>query len=98
MHAACVYIMTNSKNTTLYIGVTSNIYARVKKHKSSHYTDSFSARYKLFKLVYYEGFALITDAIAREKFLKGKSRQYKVDLINKLNPEWCDLENQTADL
>lgn len=98
MHAAWVYIMTNSKNTTLYIGVTSNIYARVKKHKSSHYPDSFSARYKLFKLVYYEGFALITDAIAREKFLKGKSRQYKVDLINKLNPEWCDLENQTADL
>lgn len=98
MHSAWVYIMTNSTNTTLYIGVTTNIYVRVKEHKSSHDSNSFTARYKLFKLVYYEGFPLLVDAIPREKFLKGKSRKYKMDLINSLNPEWRDLENQTADL
>ena len=90
--------MTNSNNTTLYIGVTTNIYVRVKEHKSSRYPNSFTARYKLFKLVYYEGFELITDAIAREKFLKGKSRKYKMDLINSINHEWRDLEDQTAGL
>jgi putative endonuclease len=98
MHSAWVYIMTNTNNTTLYTGVTTNIYVRVKEHKSSQNPDSFTARYKLFKLIYYEGFPLLIDAIAREKFLKGKSRKYKMDLINKMNPKWRDLENQTADL
>lgn len=90
--------MTNSNNTTLYVGVTSNIYVRVKEHKLSDHPRSFTARYKLFKLVYYEGFALVTEAIAREKFLKGKSRQYKLDLINRFNPEWADLTDRTKNL
>jgi putative endonuclease len=98
MHSAWIYIMTNNNNTTLYIGVTSNIYVRIKEHKLSDNPGSFTARYKLFKLVYYEGFELVTEAIAREKFLKGKSRQYKMDLINRFNPEWIDLADQTRNL
>jgi putative endonuclease len=98
MHTAWVYIMTNTRNTTLYIGVTTNIYARTKEHKSSQNPGSFTARYKLFKLVYYEGFPRVVDAIPREKFLKGKSRKYKEDLINGVNPEWKDLESETRSL
>jgi putative endonuclease len=90
--------MTSSNNTTLYVGVTTSIFVRVWEHKTSRYPKSFTARYKLFKLVYYEGFPLVTDAITREKFLKGKSRTYKIDLINKFNPTWKDLEDVTADL
>ena len=84
MNSAWVYIMTNRGNTTLYVGVTTDISTRVWEHKTSQNPGSFTARYKLFKIVYYEGFPLLTDAIAREKFLKGKSRQYKIELINKI--------------
>ena len=98
MHCAWIYIMTNKNNTTLYVGVTTNIYMRVKEHKSSDNLKSFTARYKLFKLVYYEGFDSIVDAIAREKFLKKEIRKYKIDLINQFNPLWSDLENNTAQL
>jgi putative endonuclease len=98
MHCAWIYIMTNAGNTTLYIGVTTRIYVRINEHKMSLHPNSFTARYKLFKLVYYEGFSLIVDAIAREKFLKGKSRKYKEDLINKMNPQWRDLEDEARRL
>jgi putative endonuclease len=90
--------MTNSMNTTLYVGVTTNIYTRIWEHRTSQYPTSFTARYKLFKLVYYEGFYLVTDAIIREKFIKGKSRGYKIELINVFNPSWNDLQDKTADL
>ncbi len=85
------YIMTNSKNTTLYIGVTSDLKRRVGEHKEHKYPDSFTARYKLHKIVYYEGFHRIEEAIAREKQLKAGSRKQKENLINALNPEWKDL-------
>jgi putative endonuclease len=71
---------------------------RVWEHKTSQNLGSFTARYKLFKIVYYEGFPLLRDAIAREKFLKGKSRQYEIDLINKFNAAWTDLSDQTRTL
>ena len=91
MKIACVYIMTNKNNTTLYIGVTSNLQKRVWEHKSGKYKHSFTYRYNLHKLVYWESFQSIMEAIAREKQLKGGSRQKKIDLINSLNPEWMDL-------
>lgn len=85
-----VYIMTNYEETTLYVGVTNNLARRTFEHKEK-LTKGFSQKYSLDKLVYYEMFSDITLAIAREKQLKGGSRQRKLDLINKFNPEWKDL-------
>lgn len=75
MHTAWIYILTNEYNTTLYVGVTNDLRTRLWEHRTKQNTESFAARYNLNKLVYYEGFALITEAIAREKFIKGKSRR-----------------------
>jgi len=86
-----VYIMTNENNTVLYTGVTSDLKGRVHKHKTKNHHGSFSARYNLCKLVFYEQLDTIGEAIKREKQLKGGSRKKKTDLINSLNPEWSDL-------
>jgi len=86
-----VYIITNTHHTTLYVGVTSNLPGRVLKHRSKYYPKSFSARYNLHKLVYYESISSIVDAIAREKQIKAGSRQKKINLVNSINPEWKDL-------
>lgn len=88
-----VYIITNKYHTTLYVGVTSDLRSRSKKHRDKIYPKSFSARYNLCKLVCYEVFDSIKDAIAREKQLKAGPRRQKVSLINKHNPEWKDLFN-----
>ena len=86
-----LYIMANNNNTVLYTGVTSDIKARVKEHKEKRYPGSFTARYNIVKLVYFERFTSITEAITREKQIKGGSRKKKVELINLANPEWEDL-------
>lgn len=91
MKPGFVYIITNYKNTTLYVGVTSNLPQRILEHKEKRYPNSFSARYNLNKLIYYESFQMIGDAIGREKQIKAGSRQNKIDLILSLNPEWKDL-------
>jgi putative endonuclease len=98
MKPGFIYILTNYTNTTLYIGVTSNLPLRIIEHKEKKYKNSFSARYNLNKLVYYEQFQMIGDAIAREKQLKGGSRAKKVDLINSLNPKWEDLFDSIENL
>ena len=67
MKPGFVYIITNYTNTTLYVGVTSDLELRIKQHKNKYYPNSFSARYNLDKLVYFESFQMIEDAIAREK-------------------------------
>ncbi|MEM7297517.1 MAG: GIY-YIG nuclease family protein, partial [Bacteroidota bacterium] len=77
--------------TTLYVGVTSDLYTRLVEHKEKKYPNSFSARYNLNKLVYYEVFHSIDEAIAREKQLKGGSRKKKIDLILAMNSKWKDL-------
>jgi putative endonuclease len=82
--------MTNEYSTVLYTGVTNNLLRRVKEHKSGR-GGTFTYRYKLTKLVYYEVGEDIRVAIAREKQIKGGSRQKKIDLINSINPEWKDL-------
>ena len=87
-----VYIITNRNNKTLYIGVTSNLIKRIYDHKNKM-IDGFSKKYNLNKLVYYEVYDSIKDAIKREKYLKGKKRQYKIDLIEKENKNWDDLYN-----
>jgi putative endonuclease len=88
-----VYIMTNQHHTVLYIGVTNNLQRRIKEHKEKINPKSFTARYNIEKLVYYESFQEIGDAIFREKQLKAGSRQKKIDLIVSINKEWTDLYN-----
>lgn len=90
MKQGFVYILTNDYNTTLYIGVTSDLIKRVYEHKNK-LVDGFTKRYNLKKLVYFEQFDDIKDAIQREKYLKGKTRKFKNDLITSMNPEWKDL-------
>ncbi len=85
-----VYIMTNKNNTVLYTGVTSDLQKRVWQHREK-LVEGFTKRYNVLKLVYYEACPDMSSAIAREKQLKGGSRQKKVDLIQGLNPEWRDL-------
>ena len=86
-----VYIMTNENHTTLYIGVTSDLITRITQHKEKFFKSSFTARYNLTKLVYYETFHSIEEAINREKQLKVGTRKKKEALINTINPEWNDL-------
>jgi putative endonuclease len=88
---AWVYIITNKNNTTLYVGVSTELTTRIWEHKTKVDLSSFSARYNVDKLVYYEGFDEISKAIQREKYIKGKSRMWKEALINKVNPNWDDL-------
>lgn len=83
--------MTNKHHTTLYVGVTADLYSRVTEHKKKSDPRSFTARYNLNKLVYCESFSTIEEAIDREKQLKGGSRQKKIDLISRMNPAWKDL-------
>jgi putative endonuclease len=86
-----IYILTNKNHTVLYTGVTSNLGNRIHEHRTGFYKDSFTSRYNVTKLVYYEEFMSIEDAIFREKQIKAGSRQKKLDLINGFNPEWKDL-------
>lgn len=86
----CVYIMTNKHNTTLYTGVTNNLYRRVSQHKSKK-GGMFTRKYNLTKLVYFEVTGDISSAILREKQIKAGSRKTKIDLINSINPDWKDL-------
>ncbi len=86
-----VYILTNKGNNVLYTGVTSDLQNRCEEHIHKKHPNSFTARYNVNKLVYYERFGSIEDAIAREKQIKGGSRQKKIDLIVKMNPFWNDL-------
>jgi putative endonuclease len=86
-----VYILTNDNDTVLYTGVTSNLRERVKEHKGKSHPGSFTARYNIRKLVYFESFSSIALAIKREKQIKAGSRKRKLDLISYNNPEWRDL-------
>jgi putative endonuclease len=82
-----VYIMTNRNRTVLYIGVTSDLCGRIYEHKKHIFKNSFTDRYNLEDCIYYEEFALITQAIERETQLKKWSRKKKDDLIASMNPE-----------
>ena len=86
----CIYIMTNPYNKVLYTGVTSNLLQRIAQHKNKE-VIGFTSKYNVVKLVYYEEYATMPEAIAREKQIKGGSRKKKIDLINSINPEWKDL-------
>ena len=85
-----VYIMTNVGNTVLYVGVTNDLVRRIHEHKEK-LVNGFTKKYKIVKLVYYEVFQDIENAILREKQIKAGSRRKKVQLIDSTNKECCDL-------
>lgn len=84
--------MTN-KSKTLYTGVTNNLQRRVYEHKHK-LIKGFTSKYNITKLVYYEEYNDINDAISREKQIKGWSRKKKIELIESVNPEWKDLSEE----
>ncbi len=85
-----IYILANRPDGVLYVGVTSDLAGRMFQHKSKM-LRGFAAKYNVDKLVYYEVFGEMYDAISREKQLKGGSRQKKIELIESSNPGWEDL-------
>ena len=90
-YGGSVYLLTNYRNSVLYLGVTANLIARVNEHRNNIYSDSFASKYNCYKLVYYESFSRIEEAIDREKTIKKWKRKWKENLINKMNTDWRDL-------
>ena len=90
MHCYWVYILASQPRGTLYIGVTNNILGRIEQHRAGN-GSKFAAGYNVSKLVHFEEFADIEEAIQREKTLKRYLRQWKIDLIEQSNPRWVDL-------
>ena len=86
-----VYILSNNTNTTIYTGVTGNLARRVYQHRQNADPNSFTAKHKVHKLVYYEYTGDVRVALEREKQIKSWSRAKKNKLINNKNPQWCDL-------
>ena len=86
----CVYILASGHYGTLYIGVTSNLLQRLVQHRKS-LLPGFTSKYRVHRLVHFELLADMRTAIAREKQLKNWHRQWKINLINEVNPEWKDL-------
>jgi putative endonuclease len=89
----CVYILTNKNNTVLYTGITNNLYRRVMEHKEGK-GSSFTKKYNLTKLVYFECGDNVETAILREKQIKAGSRKEKLNLVNSMNPDWKDFINE----
>ena len=89
-HKYWVYILSNKPKGTLYIGVTGRLNIRMEQHVRGE-GSKFTARHKLKMLVYFEEFQYINDAIAREKQLKNGHRQWKINLIERVNPNWDNL-------
>lgn len=98
MKTGFIYILTNKTNTTLYIGVTSNLPQRFLEHRGKKYPRSFTSKYYMGKLVYWEAFSDIGDAIGREKQVKAGFRQKKIDLIECMSPVWNDLFDDIRDI
>ncbi len=85
-----IYIMTNKNHTVLYTGVTNDLKRRINEHKEK-LVGGFTKKFSVTQLVYYEVWENVYAAISREKQIEGGSRQKKIGLITKLNPEWKDL-------
>ncbi|WP_025664484.1 GIY-YIG nuclease family protein [Aquimarina megaterium] len=95
-HQYAVYILTNKKNGTLYIGMTNNLERRVFEHRSK-YVDGFTKKYDLDKLIYFGIYQYVNDAIEREKRLKAWKQQWKINLIEEDNKDWNDLASDWYD-
>ncbi len=88
-----IYILTNKNNKVLYVGVKNNLTRRIWEHKSK-LIEGFTKKYKVHRLVYFEIFEDIYEAISREKQLKKWKRAWKIELIERNNPNWEDLYNK----
>lgn len=91
---AFVYLLTNEHHTVFYVGMTTDLRTRLWEHIRKINPGSFTARYNLNKPVYFEALDSEEAALERERFIKGKSRAYKEDLITKMNPGWNDLTDR----
>ncbi|MEO7263598.1 MAG: GIY-YIG nuclease family protein [Ferruginibacter sp.] len=92
-----VYMMCSINNRVIYTGVTSNLFWRVLEHKEKKNMNCFTAKYNCQKLVYFNSFPTIEEAISEEKRIKAGNRKQKEMLIDKMNPEWRDLWNDIKD-
>ncbi|QCX01490.1 GIY-YIG nuclease family protein [Aggregatimonas sangjinii] len=92
MKMSHIYFMANKNNTVIYIGVTSNMVRRIYQHKIKFY-KGFTSKYNCNKLVYFEEFNDINQALARERQLKAGNRRRKEKLIKSMNPDWKDLSD-----
>jgi len=90
-----VYIQASKRNGTLYIGVTGDLVKRVYEHKQND-VEGFTKQYKVHNLVYYETYGDVSEAILREKQMKKWNRQWKINLIEKHNPQWVDLYQEIS--
>ena len=90
MKQPCVYLLASRRNGTLYVGVTSDLVKRIWEHRN-HVVAGFTQKYGVDKLVWYEPHASMESAIQREKSIKEWKRVWKMNLIEKTNPEWVDL-------
>lgn len=90
MKQPCVYLLASKRSGTLYVGVTSDLIQRVWQHKNDA-VDGFTKRYGVHTLVWYEVHETMQTAIVREKAIKEWKRAWKIELIQKMNPEWRDL-------
>lgn len=93
MNSYYVYILASKRNGTLYIGITKNLIRRIYEHKKN-VIDGFTKKYNVHRLVYYEQTNDVKSAIEREKKLKKWNRKWKLNLIEKKNPDWKDLYNE----
>jgi putative endonuclease len=92
-----VYIITNTHHTVLYTGATTVLAGRITEHREKIFPKSFSSKYNLHKLIYYEYFDDLRDAFDREYQIKSWSRRKKEQLINAVNPDWKDLFDEIKD-
>ena len=92
-----IYIMSNKSRSTLYIGVTANLAARIYQHKYEK-GSKFTAKYNCTDLIYYEFYGSIEEAIMREKRLKSWKREWKIKLIKKMNPNFMDLHKEIEEM
>lgn len=95
MKQPAIYIMANKKNGTLYVGVTSNLIKRAYEHREG-LIEGFTKKYSCKQLVYYEQHSTMYSALEREKQVKSGSRKKKLELIEKMNPNWKDLFSEIS--
>ena len=98
MRGGYFYIMANRKNGTIYCGSARRLGARNVEHKTKAYPESFTAQHGCTRLVYFEHFDDLQDAVARERAVKRYKRQWKIDLIEKNNPDWFDIKLDALDI
>jgi putative endonuclease len=92
------YMKTNQSQSVIYVGFTTDLKTRVWEHSTKQNPASFTARYNVNRLVYYQGFLSVTEAESAERYIEGKKREWKRTLICKHNPKWRDLRSEIEEV